>query len=333
VITRIDSLAPLLVALAACGGSGAAATDAPAAAAPVVSVVSRFDVARRQLPEGITIVDGVPYVGLALTSEIVRVDPASGAWAVHGRLPTVAPGTGFMTGITSRPGDPGALYAALASFTPDVAPGIYRVAAGGGAATPFAAHPDMAFPNGVAAGPDGALYVTDSAAAAIFRVDASGQVERWVSSELLAGDQDTSCAQAAGHGVAFAIGGNGIARRGDDWYVANSDRGTIVRVRGAGGAAGAVEIFAGPDCDGLGGIDGITAVGDDLVAAMNYQDEVARIDAAGRVHLLASGGDLDFPASPAAAGDALFVTAFAFGRAQTGAGAPALTRIDGWLAP
>jgi hypothetical protein len=66
---------------------------------------------------------------------------------------------------------------------------------------------------------------------------------------------------------------------------------------------------------------------------MNYQDEVARIDAAGRVHLLASGGDLDFPASPAAVGDALFVTAFAFGRAQTGAGAPALTRIDGWLAP
>jgi hypothetical protein len=54
----------------------------------------------------------------------------------------VAPGTGFMTGLTAGGADRGAVYAGLASFTPAVPPGIYRIAPAGGAAALVASHPD-----------------------------------------------------------------------------------------------------------------------------------------------------------------------------------------------
>jgi sugar lactone lactonase YvrE len=319
--------------LAACGGNGATPVDAPAPTEPTIAVVSRFDPARGELPEGLTIVDGVPYVGMAPTSEVVRIDPVTGARSPFGTLPTVAPGTGFLTGITSGAADPGAIYAGLASFTPDVQAGVYRIGPTGGAATLVASHPDMAFPNGVAIDAARQLFVTDSAAGAVFRVSATGAVTPWARSELLAGDKDSSCAKAAGSGVSFDIGANGIVRLGDHWYVTNSDRGTIVRIAvTASGDAGAIAVVAGPDCDALGGADGIDSDGTSLIVAMNYQNELARVDDAGRVHAIASGGPLDFPASPAVSGADLYVTSFAFASAQAGGGAPSLVRVEGALA-
>lgn len=297
---------------------------------PTAELVADFDLSKSELPEGIVVQNGVPYVGLALTSQIARVDTGSGKWSLFGTLPKAVPNLGFMTGLAASPADPGAIYGALASFTPEVQAGIYRVSDAGGEATPFAKHPDMAFPNGIATDETKNFYVTDSAAGAVFRVSPSGdKVDEWIKSDLLAGDKDNSCAKAAGAGVSFNIGANGIVKQGGDWFVTNSDKGTIVRISVAdNGDARKAELFSGPNCEALGGADGIDSDGENLIVAMNYQNKVSRVDSAGRAEVLVAGSPLDFPASPGVSGKTLYVTNFAFATAASGKGRPALVRID-----
>jgi sugar lactone lactonase YvrE len=292
-------------------------------------LVAPLDVAKFELPEGMAVRDGIPYIGLAPTSQILRVNPESGTAEPFATLPKPVPNKGFMTGLTFSARDPGALYAALASFTSEVQPGVYRVAASGGAATLFAKHPAMAFPNGLFSDATGRIYVTDSARGSIFRSSARGdEVEEWLHSELLAGDVNHACAKAAGKSAGFAIGANGIAQQDGVFFVTNSDRGTIVKIAlNHDGSAQQPELFAGPDCELLGGADGIASDGKSLFVADNYQDRLVRVDAQGHASVLYAGAPLDFPASPSVAGDTLYVTNFALRNAQQGKGAPGLVAI------
>jgi hypothetical protein len=94
------------------------------------------------------------------------------------------------------------------------------------------------------------------------------------------------------------------------------------------GSAGQVALFAGPDCDKLGGADGLAIHGTTLYAADNFQNQVVRIGAAGDVTVVLAGAPLDFPASLEFEQDALYATNFAFLTAQSGKGNPGLIRID-----
>jgi sugar lactone lactonase YvrE len=305
-----------------------AGTGGVSVAAP--ELVASFDVSKGELPEGLAVADGVPYVGLAPTGQISRVNLSDGSLSPFAKLPSPVPNKGFMTGLAFSAQDPGVLYAALVSFVPDVQAGIYRAGADGGDAQLFAANPDMIFPNGLWADDDGAWFVADSNAGAIFKLSKSGKtIEKWATDGLLAGDHEHSCASQQNAGLPFNIGANGIAKMGGAFYVTNTDKGVVVRIAiAADGTAGKVSLFAGPDCATLGGADGLTPHDGSLLVASNVRNELVMVDAKGAVTTVATGAPLDFPASPVFDGETLYVTNFAFLNAQNGKGNPGLIRLQ-----
>jgi hypothetical protein len=317
-----------IVALVTSSG-GVGCSRAPAyGAAPVASPLAQFDAQKGSLPEGLAIRGANAYVGFAPTSQIMEVNVATGSATPYSTLPTPVSGKGFMTGLAFYGTS---LYAGLVSFVPEVQAGIYRATAPGKPAVLYAKHRDMAFPNGLAFESSGRLYVADSAAGAVFRVSTSGEATKWSAGPLLAGNKD-SCGPGKGVGVPFDIGANGIVLKDDAAYVTNTDKASVVRIPIlADGSPGLAQTFAGPNCEDLGGADGIALdpLGN-LVVADNHLDKIVRIDASGHVVTVVRSQPLDFPASVAFDGRTLYATNFAFLRASTGKAHPGLVRVDGY---
>jgi sugar lactone lactonase YvrE len=292
--------------------------------APSPELVARFDPSAGELPEGLALSTDTAYVGFAPTSRVVKVDTESGAVSAFGQLPTPVSGNGFMTGLAlSESGD---VYAGLASFVPEVQPGIYRIAKSGGAASLFAKDEALTFPNALGFDEQGALFVTDSGSGSVLHVDADGNVTRWSSAAALRGDAD-ACDKA---GPGFAIGANGLVVERDAVYVVNLDQATLLKIpREPGGAAGEPQVLAGPDCALLGGADGLLRASDgSFLVAVNRQDKVVRIEEDGTARTLLSGAPLDFPATLAYRGNALFATNFALKSASSGKpSAPGLVKL------
>lgn len=295
-----------------------------------MEVLAELDPAAYELPEGLAVRDDRLYLGFALTGAVESFGLSGAGREAFATFPPPPPNTSFLTGLTFD--DAGALYGAYVSFTTDAQAGIYRAPAGGGAATLWASDASMVFPNGLAFDAEGVLYVTDSAAGAILRVDGDGTVEPWLVDAALAPD-----ATACGQDAAVPVGANGIAFDGEAFYVASNDQALLARIpRLADGSAGPLEIVAGPDCDGLGGIDGITFDRDgSVLAAINRQNKIVRITSDGSVSTLAQGSPLDFPATLelVGAGDerALYVTSFALGALLAGGEPqPALVKVTGF---
>jgi len=112
-------------------GCTRATSPSESASSKAPELVARFDPGAGELPEGLVIASDTAYVGFAPTSRVVRVDVQRGTVTAFGELPAPAPGKGFMTGLAlSLQGD---VYAGLASFTPEIQAGIYRIPAAGGA--------------------------------------------------------------------------------------------------------------------------------------------------------------------------------------------------------
>ncbi|HEU4407266.1 MAG TPA: SMP-30/gluconolactonase/LRE family protein [Polyangiaceae bacterium] len=326
-------------------GGGAAGTGGRGGAGgqPIgaVTVLATFDPAVGELPEGLAVAgDGTPYVGFAPKGEIVRLRADGSGRAAYARVPAPPPdGQGFMTGLALDAQSN--LYAALVSFKADVvAPGVYRVATGrdgaggaGGAGgvlaenTPWATNPSMVFPNGFAIDDKAKVgYVTDSSVGAIYRfsLESAGAATEWLKSDLLAGDP-LAC---GGKAEDLSIGANGLVKAGNTFFVANSNKGTIVRVAvDAQGVPEAPTEFVN-DCAQLKGADGITPDGTGgLYVAVNAQNKIVRVDRDGAITTLAQGGELDFPASLVAQGNALYVTNFAL-TSPAGAQKAALLRVE-----
>jgi len=277
-------------------------------------MVAKFDPAAGQLPEGVTVKDGFAYAGYAPLGEIAKVDLRSGKSAPFASVPKPPAGKGFLSGLTF--GSDGMLYAALVSFDPTVQPGIYRIPAAGGQGTLFAKDSNMVFPNGLLFNAAGTLFVTDSAAGAIYKIDPSGAVSTWVKSPLLLGDQNA----CGGSGNGFDIGANGLVAKDGAYYATNTDKGSVVRfaIR-ADGTAGPAEATAGPDCAALSGADGLVTDGDgNLIIAVNRQNKIVRLTNNGTVDLVAGGTAVDFPASLGWNGTTLVTTNFAFANAMGG---------------
>jgi DNA-binding beta-propeller fold protein YncE len=311
-------LSVVVMGLAACAeaapGGGKAATPPLAAAPAAPTMVTAFDPAAGELPEGVATKGGFAYVGFAPLGEIAKIEIGTGTRTRFAKLPRPVPNKGFMTGLTFGPD--GLLYAALVSFDPSVQPGVYRVSAAGGDASLFAKDPKMVFPNGLVFDSAGELFVTDSAAGTIFKIARSGAVTPWASSTLLSGDPT----QCGGSGNPFPIGANGLAERGGAFFATNTDRGSIVRVAiNPDGSAGAPGIAVGPDCAALAGADGLTVdPRGDFVVAVNRQDKVVRVAKTGGIEVLATGGPVDFPASLAWSGTTMISTNFALANASSG---------------
>jgi sugar lactone lactonase YvrE len=290
--------AVLALSLLACGDDGDSTPDGggdggadgpPAADAGEAVMLASFDPLSGQLPEGLTLQMGTPLVGFAPIGTVVRID--MGASINFGQIPT--PSMTFTTGLATDMA--GNVYAGVAAAggTPAPMPGIYRFPANGGAATLFAMRttaPEMFFANGLDI-KDNVLYVSDSNGT-VFSIPLATQTPAvWSDDPLLAGDLDA----CGGTGLGFALGANGIAHDADNFYVANTDLGRILRIPvESGGAAGAAEVIA-ESCD-LHGADGIALDTDgSILVAQNGLGLISRVAQDGTVTVLDEG--LDGPAS------------------------------------
>ena len=322
---NLASIALIALVTAACSNNRSAPPASQAVDLPVsTALVAKFDPSAGELPEGLVLTADAAYVGFAPTSQVVRVDVATGKATHFAQLPAPVAGKGFLTGLArSAAGD---LYAGLASFVPEVQAGIYRVSQSSGEVSLFAKDAALPFPNGLAFDASGALFATDSGTGSVFRFDSSGHAERWASDRALLGDAKA----CDGAGPGFAIGANGIVVEPDAVYVVNLDQATLLRIpRAKDGTAGPAQIVAGPDCETLGGADGLARAPDgSFVVAVNRQNKLVSIARDGKVHTLAQGEPFDFPASVAYREDTLFATNFALHNASAGLPAhPGLVRV------
>jgi hypothetical protein len=86
----------VVLGLAACAESapagGKAAAGTPPVAAPVApTIVTAFDPAAGELPEGVATRDGFAYVGFAPLGEIAKVDLKTGTRTRFAKLPKPVP--------------------------------------------------------------------------------------------------------------------------------------------------------------------------------------------------------------------------------------------------
>lgn len=273
--------------------------------------VAQFDPAKGQQPEGLYVAGSKAYVGWAGLGKIETVDLPGGAVKDFGSIPAPPMNGGFMLGIVVDAssnvyvgfgGGPGMV----------VKNGVYKIPAAGGAVmAPWASDPAMNFPNGLIFDAQNNLFVSDSGGT-IFKITSNGTASKWLSDPSLVASGN--CAFAA----PFPVGANGIVQSGNAFYVANTNVGQIVKIPiNADGSAGAPSIFAGPDCNALGGIDGISLDTDgSIIAVLNAQAKIVRVDTSGKVSTLFTGKPLDNPASTAIATvggkKALYITNSAF---------------------
>jgi sugar lactone lactonase YvrE len=122
------------------------------------------------LSEGLAVApDGTAYVGIATKGEIRRIGPDGGTSTVA----TLRPGLGSLLGLALDAR--GNVVAALASNNSPGSDqhGIWRVRPDGSKEL-IAALPPQTMPNGLVYGPDGSLYVSDSARGAIWKIGPDG---------------------------------------------------------------------------------------------------------------------------------------------------------------
>lgn len=318
-INRILSLATLSVV--AMNGLAAHAAD---------TLITRFDAAKGQLPEGLAVNEEGAVVGIAGSGEVWKIG-FNGQRTLLGNAPAPIPGKGFLTGLIFAPN--GDVLAALASFSNEVQPGIYRIPRTGGTARLFAKHPQMSFPNGLAYDSLGNLLVTDSAGS-IFEISEDGETKVVLADEKLKGDKTgRSSSYAPGARFGLDIGVNGIAfGKNGLVYLANSDKGSLLKFRWDAQTrrAGPLEVLV-QDGERLGGADGIALdERGDVIVALNTKDALVRVDGRGRISSVPVTAKLDFPASiaimPTGKNAAVYVTNAGFLSEKK---QPSLVRLTG----
>jgi sugar lactone lactonase YvrE len=282
-----------------------------------IEVLRVYDAGLGEWPEGVALdKTGNLYVGFQPLGQIRKI-------TTDGTDPVVVqfPDAGTLGLAVDAVGN---LYASHASGDPATG-GVYRLNTDG-VLQRFAGTGQMVFPNSLAFDRRGNLYVTDSATGTIWRITRRGAAAPWLQHELL-----------EGLGLVPGwppIGANGIVYWKGTLYVANTEKGLILRISiGVDGSPGEPEILA--DGSAVYGPDGLALdVFGNIYAALVFQDKLVLIDPVdGSVTDLVTIDDgLDEPASLAFStqkGDrqALFLTNFAVIPDDGGAG-PALLKVE-----
>ena len=210
--------------------------------------------------------------------------------------------------------------------------GIWEIPAAGGSQQQLVNQPGLW--NGLVFDRRGNLFVSDSHAGEIWRLSKSGTFALWSNSPLLLGTTAAGpCGLVHPAVPSFGpLGANGMEfNKHGDLLVANTDFGTVVRIRSHhDGSAGAASIFAGPSCD-LWGADGVAIDNrDNLYVAANSKGQIDRVDPEGEFEVIAAGNPLSFPSDIAltrAGGDSqIFISNFA--AFATSAGAPGVLKMN-----
>lgn len=246
-----------------------------------VEVVASFTSAG-ELPEGIALDRrGNAYVSLG---------PPFFVGSDFGAVQRIAP-DGERTTLVEFPEGPAPAGLAVDAFqrvyfaVPDltgVDVGVYRITRDGAERIPGTE--TMVVPNGLAIGPHGEVFASDSILGQIWRMPRGGDARTWIADDLLAGCGDLP-------------GANGVAFWRGDLYVANTGKGMLVKIPVApDGSPGEPEIVAGDDDCASGdlfGIDGIAFdVEGNVYAALVLVNQLVRIDPSdGTVTVLLDGSD------------------------------------------
>ena len=261
-----------------------AAVLTPSAAA--ADTVTAFDPAKGELPEGIAFDRrGSLYVSLAPLGEIRRRTP-DGTWSTLASIGGDPAGGLAVLGLAVDAR--GTIYAAAPTADPRWH-GVVAVSPKGGLRR-LPGSEAMQFPNAIAQGPRGDLYVTDSVGGSIWRIPRRGDAELWLEHGLLEGTAAVN---------PFPLGANGIVYHRGRLYVANTEKMHVVEIpigkHGSPGEPRIVHAFSGPS-DFL---DGITVDrAGDLYVNLVVKSELVRIDRWGRTTTLADASDgLNIPAS------------------------------------
>ncbi len=257
-------------------------------------VVSSFDAARSELPEGIAIDnEGNIYVSLGPPlfvgggfGEIWKISP-DGTTTTLAQFEGGPPAAGLAVDAS------GNLYYAYPSGEEETQ-GVYRLTSDGDSER-LPGTEAIILANGLAFDNDASLFVSDSIPGAIWRIPSGGSAEMWLQHDLLAGCLPDD-----------PFGANGVALWDGKLYAANTGKGILVSVPILpDGSAGEPEMAAGVgDCDAeikdLYGMDGIALdVEENIYALLVLQSKLVKIDPAdGASTLLLSGEDgLHEPAS------------------------------------
>lgn len=292
-----------LTAAAAAGAAalGLAAGPSTAATAPVSDprILVHYDLAAGQQPENVTTEpDGDLDVTLSKALQVERVTPdghrrllATLPMPADGGVNTPLIGFAIASGIV-RTHD-GTLYVGLAAGS-DAFTGIWRIRPGH-APERVVALPADSLPNGLALDErTGLLYTADSALGAIWRAPLSGGTPTmWAGGPLLARSS--------------FLGANGIKVHDGAVWASNLDQATLLRIPiGRDGSAGPIEVRA----TGLTSIDDFAFAGrgDTVLAALNFQNEIALVRPDGSSSIVLTGQDgLEGPTSVAVEHGRLYV--------------------------
>jgi sugar lactone lactonase YvrE len=266
-------------------------------------VIVEFDAARSELIDGLAVRGDVAYVGFVDRGEIVAVDLVTSAvtpfGSIDGFIGEIFRGLAFdaqgrLYGSSSRCAYPDAFRWPLT---------------GGLQAMPWAVcnvSPNRLVVNDLALGADGRLFVT-TGVGFIDVLDGSGPATEWLADSLLLGNA-TNCPNAP---TDVDVGANGIAVGAGAMYVTNANLATVIRIPIEGdGTAGTPEVIAGPDCELLGGVDGVAIDGETLYVTVKPSDSVLAIDeTTGQVSTVYAGAPLAAPNAVAIAPDGTLIVA------------------------
>jgi sugar lactone lactonase YvrE len=291
-------------------------------------IVAALDPAAGEYLEGITVDrSGNIYVTLIEQGRILRFAPGSSDYEVFGEIPDWEfAGTGFLGLAVDHVGN---IYGAVDS---GASTGVWKFDCTTGAATRFAGTEDITIPNALTFDDQGNLYLTDSWSngdeaaplGAIWRIDPTGTVEKWLENDTLAG--------TGAFGLGSPFGANGIAYRGGTLYVAVVEKMSIVAIPilddDTPGEIGTI-VEGGVIPDGI----ALDAEGRIYVADVGGS-AIKRVSLDGTIEVLAEGAPagLDLPASLAFGVDGTELTLYATNLANieafsTGVG-PAVVAVD-----
>jgi strictosidine synthase-like protein len=258
-----------------------------AAAQATVHVVVAFDESKGQNPEGIAIArDGTLYVSVSPLGDLWRIPPGSTQPQPFGHIDGITAGSDF--GLLGLAVDTfGNVYGAVQSANPD-ANGVWRFDRRTGDATRLPGTSAMGIANGLAFDRHMNLYVTDSARGVIWRIPWGGTASIWLQDAALTGNGSLN--------LGVPLGVNGIAIQRGVITVTNTERRTVLQIVKAGGQPGDVSLMASlPAGDNP---DGVTMdVFGEAFVAMNLANAIGEVTPLGSMHVVASGGPLDFPSS------------------------------------
>jgi sugar lactone lactonase YvrE len=263
----------------------AAAPIAPAHAASDVHIVVAFDESAGQNPEGIALDHrGDVFVSVSPLGDLWKIPAGSTTPHPFGHIDGITPGSDF--GLLGLAVDvQGNVYGAVQSADP-AANGVWRFDRRTGDPTRLPGTQAIGIANGLAFDHLGNLYVTDSAAGAIWRVPWGGSASIWAQDPALTGDGSLH--------LGVPLGANGIAFRHGLLTVTNTERRTILSIPTSDPTAIHLVTTLTGNPDGV-----AMDVHGDAYVAINLENTIARVSPAGSASTVASGDPLDFPSSVA----------------------------------